>query len=82
MATRRKSVGKKPKAKPVAGKSRARAVKSLLAKVEKKMAGDEIKATVGDYIRLVQLQKELDDEEPKEIKVTWVEPETKPETKG
>ena len=34
-----------------------------------------MKATLGDYIRLVQLQKELDDEEPKEIKVTWVEPE-------
>jgi len=38
------------------------------------MGTDEMKATMGDYIRLVQLHKELDDESPKEIKVTWVEP--------
>ena len=38
------------------------------------MAGNNAKATLGDYIRLVQLHKELDDESPKEIRVTWVEP--------
>ena len=52
----------------------AQAVKSMLTKIETKMSGGDIKATLGDYIRLVQLQKELDDESPKEIKVTWVEP--------
>ena len=52
----------------------ARAVKSMLTKIEKKMSGDQMKATLGDYIRLVQLHKELDDEAPREIKVTWVEP--------
>lgn len=62
---------------PKAVKNRAQAVKELLAEVEKKMAGEGIKASVADYIRLVQLQKELDEDEPKEIKVTWVEPETK-----
>jgi hypothetical protein len=50
------------------------AVKSMLTKIEKKMSGDQMKATLGDYIRLVQLHKELDDESPKEIRVTWVEP--------
>ena len=30
--------------------------------------------TVGEYVRLVQLQKEIDGDEPKDIKVTWVEP--------
>ena len=52
----------------------ARAVKSMLTKIETKMQGDKMKATLGDYIRLVQLHKELDDESPKEIRVTWVEP--------
>jgi len=55
--------------------SQAGVVKELLKKVEKKLSDDDVKATLGDYIRLVQLQKELDEEEPKEIKVTWVEPE-------
>ena len=35
------------------------------------------KATVTDYIRLVQLQKELEAEEPGEVLVTWVEPDEK-----
>jgi shikimate 5-dehydrogenase len=52
----------------------AQAVKSMLTKIETKMKGDQMKATLGDYIRLVQLHKELDDESPKEIRVTWVEP--------
>ena len=57
-----------------AGKRQAGVVKKLLEKVEKKLSGDEVKATLGDYIRLVQLQKELEEEQPREIKVTWVEP--------
>ena len=35
-----------------------------------------MKATLGDYIRLVQLQQELEQEEPKDIQVTWVEPKS------
>ncbi len=51
-------------------------VNTLLKKVEQKLSEDEVKATLGDYIRLVQLQKELEEDETREIKVTWVEPET------
>jgi hypothetical protein len=62
--------------KPVERGGRAEVVKRLLKNVEKKLSGKEVKATLGDYIKLVQLQKELDEEQqPKEIKVTWVEPE-------
>jgi hypothetical protein len=57
--------------------NRAQVIKNLLTEVEKKMTSDASKATLGDYIRLVQLDKELDEDEPKEIRVTWVEPETK-----
>ena len=59
------------------GGGQAQAVKTMLTKIETKMKGDQMKATLGDYIRLVQLHKELDDESPKEIRVTWVEPAEK-----
>jgi hypothetical protein len=55
----------------------AQAVKCMLTKIEEKMSGNQMKATLGDYIRLVQLHKELDDESPTEIRVTWVEPAEK-----
>lgn len=55
---------------------RAEVIKGVLEKIEKEMGGDKMKATMGDYIRLVQLHKELDEESPKEIKVTWVEPKS------
>lgn len=60
--------------KAAGASEQAQAVKSMLTKIETKMKGDKMKATLGDYIRLVQLHKELDDESPKEIRVTWVEP--------
>ena len=44
--------------------------------MEAKLGADSGKATLGDYIRLVQLQKELEDEEPRDITVQWVEAET------
>ena len=59
----------------VAAKRQARVVNKLLKKVEQKLSDEEVKATLGDYIRLVQLQKDLEEDQPREIKVTWVEPE-------
>ena len=55
---------------------RAQVIKGVLEKMEKQMSDDGMKATMGDYIRLVQLHKELDEESPREIKVTWVEPKS------
>lgn len=55
-------------------KTQARVVKKLLKSVEKKLGGEDVKATLGDYIRLMQLQKELEEESPGDITVTWVEP--------
>ena len=35
--------------------------------------------TVAELVRLMELQRELDGDEPREIKITWVEPsETEP----
>ena len=54
----------------------------LIQKFEDSLETDGVKPSVGEYIRLKQLRKELDVEEPKEIKVTWVEPtEKEPVTK-
>jgi len=55
-------------------KTQAAVVTKLLKNVEKKLGGEDVKATLGDYIRLVQLQQELEEEEPGDITVTWVEP--------
>lgn len=57
-------------------KTQAAVVTKLLKNVEKKLGGEDVKATLGDYIRLVQLQQELEDEEPRDITVTWVEPKS------
>lgn len=43
--------------------------------MEAKLGGKDVKASLGDYIRLMQLHRELEEEEATEIKVTWVEPE-------
>lgn len=64
-----------PKRKQPAQKKQAEVVGELIEKVEQKLGEGEVKATLGDYIRLVQLRKELEEEEPKEIEVRWVDPE-------
>ena len=54
----------------------------LIKKFEESIEKGGIKPTVSEYIRLKQLRQELDGEELKEIKVTWVEPtEKEPVTK-
>jgi hypothetical protein len=57
-------------------KTQAAVVEKLLKSVEKKLAGKDVKATLGDYIKLMQLQTELEEEEPRDITVTWVEPKS------
>ena len=54
---------------------KAEVVEQIIEKVEQRLGDGEMKATLGDYIRLVQLQKELDEDEPGEITVTWVDPD-------
>ena len=56
-------------------------VADLLSKAidgfEKRIQEADFKMTVGDYLKLVQMEKENAEEEPKEIIVTWVEPAAK-----
>ena len=53
---------------------RAKNLKSILLKVEKQMKDKTVKATLGEYMKLLQMQKELMAEEPRtQIRVTWIE---------
>ncbi|MEO8100799.1 MAG: hypothetical protein ABI811_24090 [Acidobacteriota bacterium] len=70
MATTRTTGGVKKNEKL----ERVRVVKGLLEIVEKGLEKAGVKATFTDYIRLVQLRKELEEDEPRDIRVTWVEP--------
>jgi hypothetical protein len=53
--------------------SRANLVEKALHSIEEKLGSSEVKATFGDFIRLLQLQKELQIDRPQEIKVTWID---------
>src|SRR5581483_2949864 len=51
----------------------------LLQRMEKKLADKSVNPSVSDFIRLVQLEKEMAEEEPAaEIKVTWIDPRMGP----
>ena len=66
-----KSVGSE-KPKPRA-RRRGGAVDKAILDFEESLNGKNV--SVGDYLRLKQLQKEIDGDEPKDIECTWVEPD-------
>ena len=41
---------------------------------EAKLQENDLKLTLADYLKLIEMEKEIDDGEPREIKVTWVDP--------
>jgi hypothetical protein len=58
--------------------SRKKRITKLLAEVEKRLDLENSKVTLADFIRLTQLERELEEEEqPKEIIVTWQDPAEK-----
>lgn len=54
--------------------SRLRKVEELLDQLERRLQEGDFRPTVGDFIKLLQLHRELAQEQPKEIIVRWVEP--------
>jgi len=52
--------------------SREEAVRRILDKLEKQLIGGELKGTIGDYLKLLQIAKEMSDVRPREIEITWV----------
>ncbi len=52
-------------------------ITELLNLIEDKFGSEGGKATVADYVRLTQLEREFAEQEkvqPRKIKVTWIEP--------
>ncbi len=50
-------------------------VHEIIERVEERLTKDVSKASLGDYLKLVQLEKELEAEDPPKIEVSWVDPE-------
>jgi hypothetical protein len=60
-------------------------VQKVIEKLGKKLETDtDIKGTIGDLVRLIQLEKEIEEEveTPDEIKVTWVDRQREPSSTG
>ena len=58
--------------KPPRERSRRQKIAKLLREVEKRLDIENSKVTLADFIRLTQLERELaDEEQPREIIVTW-----------
>jgi hypothetical protein len=56
-------------------RSRKGRITRLLRDVEKRLDIESGKVTLGDFIRLMQLERELEEEEqPREIIVSWKDP--------
>jgi hypothetical protein len=49
-------------------------LENVLKKMEEKFGMAEFKPSLADYLKLVQLEKEIGEEGPREITITWVEP--------
>ena len=41
---------------------------------EAKLKAKELKPTIGDYLKLLQMEHEIETEGPKDITVRWIEP--------
>ena len=51
-------------------------LKVVIKKMEDNLVTADFKASLADYLKLVQLEKEVGgDDVPREIKVTWVQPD-------
>ena len=44
--------------------------------MESRLKSGDYKPTLGDYLKLLQMEKEMEEEGPAEITVTWVDPES------
>ena len=59
--------------KPKKASSKAEIIKKAIQAFENKL--DKKNVTVGEFVKLIELEKEMGGSKPKEIKVTWVDPE-------
>jgi pyridoxine/pyridoxamine 5'-phosphate oxidase len=51
-------------------------LETVIKNMETKLKAEEFKPSLADFLKLMQMEREIGEEEPKEIRVTWVEPVT------
>lgn len=56
----------------VAGERTLSLVRRLIEKVENQLDGAEAKGSIADFVKLLQLQKDLEDKRVRRIEVKWV----------
>jgi hypothetical protein len=52
--------------------SREEAIDRMLSKLEKQLINGDIQGTVADYLRLIQVRREIKHERPREIEIRWL----------
>ena len=72
--TQPKTEGTEDPARP---KTEVEVVQGVLDRIGPKVDSDQIKATLGDFIRLLQLRRELEEDQIREVDVTWKDPSEK-----
>ncbi len=71
-ASQKKSGGRK---RSVSGNALVKErIAALLAQVESQVDKGNMRASLTDYIRLLQMQRECDEQEPRSVEVKWIEP--------
>ena len=73
MAISREPDSKTPRTRAESNANRAELLEKAIHSIEEKLGSSEVKATFGDFLRLLQLQTELQIDRPQEIKVTWID---------
>jgi hypothetical protein len=51
----------------------AEAVDAAISKIQGKLGSEDMKGSVSDLVRLLQLRKELNDAQPSKVTVGWVD---------
>jgi hypothetical protein len=55
--------------------NRARIVRKAIESIEAKLGAPDMKPTLADLLRLLQMEKEMDADKTREVRVRWVEPD-------
>jgi hypothetical protein len=55
------------------GRRLANAIDDAIENIREKLTTDDLRASISDLVRLIQLRKELTDDAPKQVTVRWIE---------
>jgi hypothetical protein len=57
----------------------AKLIDQAIDELESKLADKTVTVSLADCLKVLQLQKEFEDDQPTEVRVTWVDPEPRKE---